>query len=143
MEIEFHQLDLRYEGLRVRRPEREKRLLSSLAERGQQLAIVVVLLQDEPNRYLVIDGCKRIRALRILRRDTVHATVWNMTETEALILDRHLRTPNVHPLAPIRSMHYFLPVIEEILANPPAPEYLAYLKSKIKQYAAGDAGALH
>jgi len=33
-------------------------------------------------------------------------------------------------------MHYFLPVIEEILANPPAPEYLAYLKSKIKQYAA-------
>ena len=39
-------------------------------------------------------------------------------------------------------MHYFLPVIEEILANPPAPEYLAYLKSKTKQYAAGDAGSL-
>jgi ParB family chromosome partitioning protein len=91
-EIEFHQLDLRYEGLRVRRPEREKRLLSSLAERGQQVAIVVVRMQDEPNRYLVIDGYKRIRALRKLGRDTVHATVWNMTETEALILDRSLRT---------------------------------------------------
>ncbi len=49
---------------------------------------------------------------------------------------RCFRPPNAHPLAPIRSMHYFLPVIEEILANPPAPEYLAYLKSKIKQYAA-------
>jgi len=56
---------------------------------------------------------------------------------------RCFRPPNVHPLAPIRSMHYFLPVIEEILDNLPAPEYLAYLKSKIKQYAAGDAGALH
>jgi len=32
MDLEFHQLDLRYEGLRVRRPERERRLLSSLAE---------------------------------------------------------------------------------------------------------------
>ncbi len=55
---------------------------------------------------------------------------------------RCFRPPNAHPLAPIRSMHYFLPVIEEILANPPATEYLAYLKSKIKQYAAMHAGAL-
>jgi ParB family chromosome partitioning protein len=92
MEIEFHQLDLRYEGLRVRRPEREKRLLSSLAERGQQVAIIVVRLLEEPNRYLVIDGYKRIRALRKLGRDTVNATVWDMAETEALILDRSLRT---------------------------------------------------
>ena len=92
MAIEFHQLDLRYEGLRVRRPEREKRLLSSLAERGQQVAIIVVRLLEEPNRYLVIDGYKRIRALRKLGRDTVHATVWDMPETEALILDRSLRT---------------------------------------------------
>ena len=92
MAIEFHQLDLRYEGLRVRRPEREKRLLSSLAERGQQVAIIVVRLLEEPNRYLVIDGYKRIRALRKLGRDTVHATVWDMPETDALILDRSLRT---------------------------------------------------
>jgi hypothetical protein len=28
------------------------------------------------------------------------------------------------------------PVIEEILANPPAAEYLAYLKSKLKKHAA-------
>jgi ParB family transcriptional regulator, chromosome partitioning protein len=92
LEIEFHQLDLRYESLRVRRPEREKRLLSSLAERGQQVTIVVVCLPEEPNRYLVIDGYKRIRALQRLGHDTVRVTVWDMTETEALILDRSLRT---------------------------------------------------
>ena len=84
MELEFHQLDLRYEGLRVRRPDRERRLLASLAERGQQVPIVVICLPEEPNRFLVIDGYKRIRALQRLGQDTVRATVWDMDETEAL-----------------------------------------------------------
>jgi ParB/RepB/Spo0J family partition protein len=92
MDLEFHQLDLRHEGLRVRRPERERRLLSSLAERGQQVPIVVIALAEEPNRFLVIDGYKRIRALQRLGHDAVRATVWDMDETEALILDRSLRT---------------------------------------------------
>ncbi len=92
MDLEFHQLDLRYEELRVRRPEREKRLLASLVERGQQVPIVVIALAGEPNRFLVIDGYKRVRALRRLRHDTVRATVWDMDEAEALLLDRSLRT---------------------------------------------------
>ena len=92
MELEFHQLDLRYEGLRVRRPEREKRLLASLAERGQQVPIVVIALAEERNRFLVIDGYKRIRALQRLGQDTVRATVWDLDEAEALVLDRSLRT---------------------------------------------------
>jgi len=33
-------------------------------------------------------------------------------------------------------MHYFMPVIEEILLNSPATDYLAYLKSKLKKHAA-------
>jgi len=92
VDLEFHQLDLRYEGLRVRRPDRERRLLASLAERGQQVPIVVIALADEPNRFLVIDGYKRIRALQRLGQDTVRAAVWDMDETEALVLDRSLRT---------------------------------------------------
>lgn len=92
MELEFHQLDLRYERLRVRRPERERRLLASLAERGQQVPIVVIALPQEPNRFLVIDGYKRVRALRRLGQDTVRATVWDLEETDALVLDRSLRT---------------------------------------------------
>jgi hypothetical protein len=42
MDLEFHQLDLRYEELRGRSPARERRLLSSLMEVGQQVPIVVV-----------------------------------------------------------------------------------------------------
>ena len=41
MELEFHQLALRYERLKVVRPEPERRLLASLAEVGQQVPIVV------------------------------------------------------------------------------------------------------
>jgi len=42
MQLEFHQLDRRWEHLRVRHPARQRRLLASLAKSGQQLPIVVV-----------------------------------------------------------------------------------------------------
>jgi len=92
MTLEFHQLDLRYEPLKVRRPRRERRLLASLAEHGQQVPIVVVSLSGEANRYRVIDGFKRIRALKRLARDTVLTTVWYLGEAEALLLSRSLHT---------------------------------------------------
>jgi ParB family chromosome partitioning protein len=91
MQLEFHQLDRRWEHLRVRDPHRQRRLLASLAESGQQTPIVVVVSKDDNQRYLVIDGHKRIAALEQLGRDTVDATVWPMSEAEALLLDRSLR----------------------------------------------------
>ena len=91
MDLEFHQCDLRYEHLRAGHPERERKLLASLAESGQQVPIVVVALAEEPERYRVIDGFKRVAALRRLGRDTVQATVWELSDAEALVLDRSLR----------------------------------------------------
>jgi len=91
MQLEFHQLDRRWEHLRVRQPHRQRRLMASLAESGQQTPIVVVLSPDNRDHYLVIDGHKRIAALQQLGRDTVEATVWAMSEAEALLLDRSLR----------------------------------------------------
>lgn len=92
IDLEFHQLDLRFAHLRVKRPERQRRLLASLADAGQQVPIVVVAVAGEPDRYRVIDGFKRIAALRRLGRDTVRATIWPMTEADALVLDRSLRS---------------------------------------------------
>lgn len=89
MELEFHQLDLRYEHLRRRSPEREKRLLSSLALTGQQTPIVVV--GGERVSRVVVDGYKRVRALRQLKADTVLATSWELGEAEALVLERLMR----------------------------------------------------
>jgi ParB family transcriptional regulator, chromosome partitioning protein len=91
MQLEFHQLDRRWEHLRVREPHRQRHLLASLAESGQQTPIVVVVAKDSSERYLVIDGHKRIAALQQLGRDTVEATVWPMSEGEALLLSRSLR----------------------------------------------------
>ena len=91
MQLEFHQLDARWEHLRVRHPARQRRLLASLADTGQQTPIVVVAVKGQPNRYLVIDGHKRIASLRQLGRDTVEAVEWPMGEAEALLLDRSLR----------------------------------------------------
>jgi ParB family transcriptional regulator, chromosome partitioning protein len=76
MQLEFHQLDRRWEHLRVRHPERQRRLWASLAASGQQTPIVVVVVADRPDRYLVIDGYQRIAALEQLGRDTVEAVVW-------------------------------------------------------------------
>ena len=90
MQLEFHQLDRRWEHLRVREPQRQRRLLASLADSGQQTPIVVVAA-GPPDRYLVIDGHKRVAALQQLGRDTVEATVWAMSEAEAVLLSRSLR----------------------------------------------------
>ena len=91
MRLEFHQLERRLEHLRVRRPERHRRLLASLAASGQQTPIVVVAA-EQPDKYLVIDGYQRIAALQQLGRDTVDAVVWSLSEVEALLLDRSMRS---------------------------------------------------
>lgn len=91
MQLEFHQLDRRWEHLRVRHPARQRRLLASLAEVGQQTPIVVVAAEGQADRYVVIDGYKRIAALEQLSRDTVEAVVWPMSEAAAVLLDRSLR----------------------------------------------------
>jgi ParB/RepB/Spo0J family partition protein len=91
MQLEFHQLERRWERLRVDNPLRRRRLLASLADSGQQMPIVVVAAEGQPDRYVVIDGYKRIAALEQLGRDAVEAVVWPMSEAAAVLLDRSLR----------------------------------------------------
>ena len=84
VELPLDSLDLRYTGLRARRPALEKRLVASLGEAGQQSPVVVVPA-GEAGRYVVIDGHKRVRALIKLRADVVRAAVWEMPAVEALV----------------------------------------------------------
>jgi ParB/RepB/Spo0J family partition protein len=62
-----------------------------LAESGQQTPIVVVAADGQADRYVVIDGYKRITGLQQLGRDKVEAVVWPLNEAEAIVLDRSLR----------------------------------------------------
>ena len=83
-ELPLDSLELKYAKLRIRRPSQERRLLSSLDEAGQQVPVVVVA-GDEPGRYVVIDGHKRVVALRRLKADVVKAAVWDMEPAAALV----------------------------------------------------------
>ncbi len=45
---------------------------------------------------------------------------------------RLARNPLAPPLPPVRSLHYFLPVLEEVKLQPLPPGYLQYLESKVR-----------
>jgi ParB family transcriptional regulator, chromosome partitioning protein len=91
MKLEFHQLNRRYEHLRVRCADEQRRLMASLAASGQQTPIVVVAVSGTPDSYLVIDGYKRIAALEQLGKDRIDAVIWPMSESEALVLECSMR----------------------------------------------------
>ncbi len=44
---------------------------------------------------------------------------------------RLLRSPAAPKLGPIRSLHYFTPIIEEVRSNPLSENYLEYLRQKL------------
>jgi len=46
-------------------------------------------------------------------------------------LRRLIRSPDMPPLGPIRSLAYFFPVIQDVLANPVSDDYLEYLRRKV------------
>ena len=83
MDLERHQLDLRYEGLRRRDPRQERLLRASLEEHGQINPVVVL---PQGGRFVLVDGYKRQRALKGLGKDLVWAVTWDLEEAEALLL---------------------------------------------------------
>lgn len=91
MDLELGQLELRYEKLRRRSNLKERQLVASLAEKGQLLPVVVVGTGGG-SAYVLLDGYKRVRALKSLRHDIVRATLWDLAEIEALLLERLMRT---------------------------------------------------
>jgi len=50
---------------------------------------------------------------------------------------RTLRSPSAPPLAPIATLHYFRPVIDELIAKPPEPGYLSYIRYRLSGVAPG------
>jgi hypothetical protein len=51
------------------------------------------------------------------------------------VVRRSFRPRDAPPLNPVRSLHYFLPLLDEIRLNPPDPGYLRYLQSKLDRQA--------
>jgi hypothetical protein len=87
------------------------------------------------DQYLALPGTlrrvlrqDRRTALELYRRGVRLDVVENAF---VLALARRSFRSDAERLEPIRCLQYFLPVVEELLQQPPLPEYLAYLKSKL------------
>ena len=50
---------------------------------------------------------------------------------------RSFRSASAAPLAPIASLHYFQPVIDEVIAEPPELGYLGYIQYTLAAFAPG------
>ena len=92
----------------------------------QTLIDLYLRLPDTPRRLSRFD-------LRLVRQLWERQIPLTTVETAFLLASsrRAARRPDAMPLGPIRSLHYFLPVIEELLANPVPQSYLPYLRSTV------------
>jgi hypothetical protein len=71
--------------------------------------------------------------LRLVRQLGERQIPLPVIETAFLLatVRRAARRPDALPLGPIRSLHYFMPVIDELLSHPVPESYLPYLRSKV------------
>jgi ParB family chromosome partitioning protein len=81
IEVEWHQLDLRYQMMRKHTRGMREHLMLSLHRYG--LLVPIVLIASDP--WIVIDGYLRISALKALGFDTVRASVSELPAAEALV----------------------------------------------------------
>ncbi len=73
---------------------------------------------------------------RRLAENWYHRGITLQTVESALLLGqiRRLGRPANYPtLQPIRSLYYFVPLIEEVLASPPEPDYVIYIRMTLKK----------
>jgi ParB-like chromosome segregation protein Spo0J len=91
MEIELHELELRYAAIRVRDPARAARMRASLAANGQQSPVCVIATgASDASRFVLIDGYLRVSAARALALDLVTAVLLPLSESDALIMAHRL-----------------------------------------------------
>ena len=81
--VNIADLEEPYADLKIRQLRAEGRLLVSMQASGQKTPLFVIA-GSAPGRYVVVDGHKRVRALRALKADVGQAQVWGLGAQEAL-----------------------------------------------------------
>ena len=94
------------------------------------VAAVLKMYLELPETPLRAGSYDRRTALDLCERRIIFPTV----EAALLLasLRRLARPPDYQPLSPIRSLAYFKPTIEELLASPIPEGYLDYLRRKVQ-----------
>jgi len=85
IELEWHQLELRYQSLRIHTVSAIRQLMLSIHAYGLLVPITVIASDISDRPWVVVDGYLRILALKALRYDLITATVWHIDAAEALL----------------------------------------------------------
>ena len=83
-EVDLHRLELRFAEARVPEPRAVERLARSIEQSGQLVACIAVAEQGS-ERLVLVDGYRRILALRRLGRDTACVESWACDLAQALL----------------------------------------------------------
>lgn len=95
---------------------------------------VLEAYRQTPGTMGTVRRADRMLAVQLYQRGVAVSIIEN-----ALVLAaarRLLRPTDAPPLGTIRSMAYFLPVIEEVLGMRVSPDYFQYLRHKLERFTA-------
>lgn len=86
--LDLHRLELRFAETRLAEPRAVERLAQSIEQCGQLIACVAVPVGGAPplsERWVLIDGYRRVAALKRLGRDTAQVQVWRCELAQGLL----------------------------------------------------------
>jgi len=83
-EVDLHRLELRFADARLIEPRAVEALARSIEQSGQLIACIAVPEADG-NRLILVDGYRRVGALRRLGRDTARVESWACDLAQALL----------------------------------------------------------
>lgn len=103
------------------------------SDSASYVAAVLILYVDLPETPLRANVQDHWQARRLHDR----GIPLRLVESALLLgsLRRLARPTDLPPLTPIRSLAYFQPVIDELLAHPASDDYLDYLRLKLRRIA--------
>jgi len=85
IEVEWHQLEFRYQSLRIHTASAIRHLMLSIHAYGLLVPITVIASNVQDCPWVVIDGYLRILALKALGHDLITAAIWQIDAAEALM----------------------------------------------------------
>ncbi len=83
-EVDLHRIELRFADARLLEPRSVERLARSIEQSGQLIACIAVA-EAGSERLVLVDGYRRILALRRLGRDTACVQSWACDLAQALL----------------------------------------------------------
>jgi ParB family chromosome partitioning protein len=87
LRVDLHCLIERFAPWRLQDPQHLARLTRSVRQQGQLMPVVAVAqASGEPQRWVLIDGYRRVQALRAVGEELVWVDVWACSVDEALLL---------------------------------------------------------